>query len=497
MHYCRLYLRLPCGPSIRAQRPRVYSSARLLLSLSLVALPASAQTSAGVDSLDRYVHSELARQRIPGLSVAVLRGDSIVLARGYGSANVELKVPASDSTVYEVGSISKLFTAAAVVLLSEKSRLGLDDPITRYLPEGSAVWPGVTIRHLLTHTSGISDQSLDSLDWRKDYTEEELVRLAAAQPLLFAPGESESYSSTGYTLLGMIIRRVTGQFYGDFLRDSLFGPLGMRWARINSDTALASNRAVGYYLEHGVLKTPESISPSMTATADRGLSLSARDLVRWTVALNHGEPLGRAGLEASWTPVKLNNGWTYPYGLGWQLLQQRGYRRIGHTGARDGFRATFQRYPDLHLTVIVLTNLDEANPEGIALGIAGFLKPRLIPPHLLPGPLAGGTPPKPVEQLLRDVSAGKDSAEVTPGFTAVMPTARRELIGSLLKGLQAWTFLGCEKVAGGRMWRMGTRIELICYAKGHVRSGEREGNVVFTMLYGTAWRAAGIDLYSF
>jgi CubicO group peptidase (beta-lactamase class C family) len=495
MHYCRLYSRSSRGPSIRAQRPRICSRARLVLSLSLVALPAGAQTSAGVDSLDRYVRSEVARQRIPALSIAVLRGDSIVLARSYGSADVERKVPASDSTVYEVGSISKVFTAAATVLLSEKGRLRLDDPITRYLPEGSPVWTEVTIRHLLTHTSGISDQSLDSLDWRKDYTEEQLARLAAAQPLLFVPGESESYSSTGYTLLGLIIRRVTGQFYGDFLRDRLFRPLGMRWGRVNSDTAPASNRAVGYYREHGVLKTPESISPSMTATADRGLSLSARDLVRWSVALNHGEPLGRAGLEASWSPVKLNNGWTYPYGLGWQILQQRGYRRVGHSGARDGFRTTFQRYPDFHLTVIVLTNLDEANPEGIALGVAGLMEPELIPPHLLAEPLAGVTPPKPVEQLLRDVAAGADSAEVTPGFAAVMPAARRELIGSLLKGLQGWTFLGCEKVAGRRMWRMGTRISSICYAKGHVRSGEREGNVVFTILYGAARRAAGVDLY--
>jgi CubicO group peptidase (beta-lactamase class C family) len=302
----------------------MYSCAGLLLSLLLVALPASAQTGAVVDSLDHYVRAELASQRIPGLSVAVLRGDSVVLARGCGYANVELKVPASDSTVYEVGLISKLFTAAAIGLISEKGRLGLDDPITRYLPEGSSVWPGVTVRHLLTHTSGVSDQSLDTLDWRKDYTEEELVRLAAAQPLLFAPGESESYSSTGYTLLGVIIRRVTGQFYGDFLRDSIFHPLDMRSARINSDTAIVPNRSGGYYFEYGVLKNRELTSPSMTATADRGLSLSVRDLVQWTVALNHGKPLGPAGLEASWTPVRLNNGWTYPYGLGWQLLQQRG-----------------------------------------------------------------------------------------------------------------------------------------------------------------------------
>ena len=496
MNYRRLPFRLP-GAAIRARQPRLLWHAWRTLILPLVAFPASAQTGARVDSLDRYVRSELARQRIPGLSVAVLRGDSVVLARGYGYANVEHHLPATDSTVYEVGSISKQFTAAAIVLLSEEGRLGLDDVITRYLPEGSTVWPGVTIRHLLTHTSGISDQSLDTVDWRKDYTEEELVRLAAAQPLLFDPGDSESYSGTGYTLLGVIIHRVTGEFYGDVLRDRIFRPLDMRAARVNSDTAIVPNRAAGYHFEHGTLKNRDSTSPSLSATADRGLSFSGRDLLQWAVALNYSKPLGRAGLQASWTPVRLNEGWTYPYGLGWQLTQQRGYRRIGHSGAWGGFQGTIQRYPDFGLTVIVLTNLDEANPEGIASGIAGILEPVLTPPHLLLGRLPGARPRRGIEDLLRDVAAGRDSAEVTPGLRALTPPERRERLASLLKELQAWTFVGCENVTNRQMSRLGTRIEWICYAKGPVREGEREGNVVITVLYGAAWRAAGIDLYFF
>ena len=158
-----------------------------LLALLLFAPTAAAQTRAVVDSIDGYVRSELARQRVPGMSVAVLRGDSIILARGYGYANVEHHVPATDSTVYAVGSVSKQFTAAATVMLAEQGRLSLDDPIVRYLPEGSGVWPRVTIRHLLTHTSGIPQDTMP--DWRRDYTETELVRSAAAQPLDFEPGE--------------------------------------------------------------------------------------------------------------------------------------------------------------------------------------------------------------------------------------------------------------------------------------------------------------------
>jgi CubicO group peptidase (beta-lactamase class C family) len=458
-----------------------------LLTLLLFAPTAAAQTRAVADSIDRYVRSELARQRVPGMSVAVLRGDSILLARGYGYANLEQHVPATDSTVYPVGSVSKQFTAAAIVMLAEQGRLGLDDPITRYLPEGSAVWPGVTIRHLLTHTSGVPQDTMP--DWRRDYTEIELVRSAAAQPLEFTPGDRQSYSSTGYALLGIIIHRVTGQFYGDFLREHLFRPLGMGTARVNSDADIVPNRAAGYYLVNDTLKNQDWVSPSINSTADCCLSLTVRDFAQWAIGLNHGKALGRAGLKMSWTPVRLNDGGTYPYGFGWNLTQQRGYRRIGHSGAWLGFQATVQRYPEFDLTVIVLANLAQAKPESIALGIAGLLEPALTPPYLLPTRLPGATPPTPVDKLLGDIAAGRDSAEVTPEFKASFPGPRRELIAGMLKAIQTWTLLGCESVRGRGIARLRSRIEHICYAKGTAG----EGSLLFTVLYGSGWRAAALD----
>ena len=458
-----------------------------LLTLLLFAPAAAAQTRAVVDSIDGFVRSELARQRVPGMSVAVLRGDSVLLARGYGYANVEHHVPATDSTIYEVGSVSKQFTAATVVMLSEQGRLRLDDPITRYLPEGSAVWPSVTIRHLLTHTSGIQDDT--TLDWHRDYTEDEMVRSAAAHPLEFEPGDRESYSSTGYALLGIIIHRVTGVFYGDFLREHLFRPLGMRTARVNSDSDIVPNRAAGYYLVGDTLKNQEWVSPSINSTADCCLSFTVRDLAQWAIGLNHGKVLSRAGLEMSWTPVRLNDGGTYPYGFGWNLTQQRGYRRIGHSGAWLGFQATIQRYPDFDITVIVLANLAQAKPESIAVGIAGLLEPVLTPPHLLHTRLPGATPPRPIDKLLGDIASGRDSVEVTPEFRASFPGPRRELIAGLLKMIQTWTFLGCESVRDRGISRLRSRIEHICYAKGTAR----EGSLLFTVLYGSGWRAAGLD----
>src|SRR5713101_517749 len=150
---------------------------------------AAAQGRSVLDSVNRYVAAEMARQHIPGASVAIMRGDRVVLARGYGVANVELSVGASDSTVYQSGSVGKQFTAAAIVMLSEQGMLGLDDTITRWLPEGTGVWNRITVRHLLTHTSGIAEYTDSTFDYRRDYTEDQLVRFAAARPLDFAPGE--------------------------------------------------------------------------------------------------------------------------------------------------------------------------------------------------------------------------------------------------------------------------------------------------------------------
>jgi CubicO group peptidase (beta-lactamase class C family) len=459
---------------------------RSVILLLLCVSEAAAQAPAVPDTVDRFIRAELERQRIPGMSVAIVRGDSVLLARGYGFANLEHRVPATDSTVYAVGSLSKQFTAAAIVLLSQQGRLGLDDPITRYLPEGSAVWSGVTIRHLLTHTSGIPQDTI--LDWRQDYSEDEMAR-SAAKPLEFEPGALESYSSTGYALLGIIVHRVTGVPWGDLMRDQIFRPLGMRTARVNSDTDVVANRSGGYYFVNDTLKNADWVSPSINATADCCLSFTVLDLARWAIGLNQGKVLGRAGLEMSWTPVKLNNGGTYPYGFGWNIFEQRGYRRLGHSGAWRGFHATLQRYPEFDLTVIVLLNLGQVNSEGIAVGIAGLLEPALTPPHLLASRIPGATPPKPIDQLLRAIASDSESAVVTPDFKASFPRPRRVLIADLLKEIDTWTVLGCDRVRDRGIMRFRSRIEYICYAKGTAK----HGSLLFTVLYTSDWRAAGLD----
>jgi CubicO group peptidase (beta-lactamase class C family) len=447
---------------------------------------AGAQTPPSLATIDRFVQAELARQRIPGMSVAILRGDSVLLARGYGFANLEHRVPATDSTLYAIGSVTKQFTAAAIVLLSQQGRLKLDDPITRYLPEGRAVWSGVTIRHLLTHTSGVPEDT--TLDWHRDYSESELVR-SAAQQLLFQPGELESYSSTGYALLGVIIHRVSGLFWGEFLRHHIFQPLGMRTARVNSDADSMPDRAAGYTLVNDTLQTPDPVSRSINSTADCCLSLTVRDFAQWAIGLNHRKILGRAGWEASWTPVRLNHAGTYPHGFGWNLFEQRGYRRIGHSGAWQGMHATIQRYPDFGLTVIVLLNLAQANSEGIAVGVAGLVQPALTLPHMMPTRLKGGAPPKGIDQLLRAIASDNDGVLVTSELAATFPKGRREIIAGFLPAIQTWTPLGCEDVLNRGITRLRSRIAHVCYAKGTAK----QGSLLFTVLYDANWRAAGLD----
>src|SRR6266699_3443366 len=235
----------PRGASTTPPEPETMTTC-VLLSLFL-----AVQTDTA--AISRYIEAEVERQHIPGLSVAVLRGDRVVLSRGYGFANVELHVPASDSTVYQSGSMGKQFTAALVEMLVNSHLVRLDDSIVRWFPEGAGVWQGITVRHLLTHTSGVAEYTDSTFNYRKDYTEDELVKFAAARPLDFRPGERWSYSNTGYLLLGALIHRVTGRFYGDLLRDSVFGPLGMRDSRVISEADIVPNRAAGYRLERGAL----------------------------------------------------------------------------------------------------------------------------------------------------------------------------------------------------------------------------------------------------
>ncbi len=368
---------------------------RIALSLPLLALahaalaaqPAADSGTAAppwMEEVDRFVLTEMRREKVPGVALGILRRGEIVGARGYGESNVELHVPVTPETIFQSGSVGKQFTAVAVMLQVEDRKLSLDDSVTKYLPGAPASWRPITIRHLLTHTSGIPDyaESLDAhgpdgIDFRRDYTEEELTQAAFKLPLEFEPGSRWKYSNTGYLLLGVVIHKVSGRFYGDVLKERLFTPLGMKTARVISEEDIVLNRAAGYRLVSGELKNQEWVAPSLNTTADGALYLSTLDLLAWARGLRARALLEPQSWAAIYTPVKLRSGKTYPYGFGWFLDESEGKPWYRHGGSWQGFRTYISRYLGPDLTIIVLTNLAEARPPRFVDGVAHIIDPKL------------------------------------------------------------------------------------------------------------------------
>lgn len=346
---------------------------RVLLTacLALCVLPAYPQQSTITTAVDDYVKSEMQRQHIPGLSLLVAKAGKIISAEGFGLANVELQVPARPETVFQSGSVGKQFTATAVMMLVEEGKIGLDDPLTKFIADAPPAWKDVTIRELLSHTAGFGDYPKD-FNFRKDWTEDELLKLVESIPLAYEPGTKWEYSNLGYLTLGIVIHRVTGEFYGDFLQQRIFQPLGMKSTRIISEADIVPNRAAGYRLVKGELKNQEWVAPAMNTTADGSLYFTTLDLAKWDAALYTEKLLKRSSLDLMWTPVKLKNGETNKgnYGFGWFIDERTGHRCIHHDGSWQGFETAIDRYVDDQLTVVALANLSGAEPGKITQHVA-------------------------------------------------------------------------------------------------------------------------------
>ena len=325
------------------------------------------------DAVAQYVNAEMARQHIPGLTLLIAQNGKTVRAEGYGLSNIELNVAAKPESIFQSGSVGKQFTATAVMMLVEAGKVGLDDPLTKYFPEAPATWKQVTVRELLSHTAGFTDYP-KNFDMRKDYTEADLLRMVESVPLAYPPGTSWSYSNLGFLTLGVLIHKVTGQFYGDFLQQRIFKPLGMSTTRVISEADIVPNRSAGYRLVKGQIKNQEWVSPTLNTTADGALYFSVLDLAKWDAALYTDKLLKRSSLDQMWTVTPLKNGKPNSghYGFGWFIEIQRGHKLIEHGGAWQGFETQISRYVDDGLTIIVLTNLEGADPGHVAQGIANI-----------------------------------------------------------------------------------------------------------------------------
>jgi len=360
----------------------------------LVCLILALTLHANADAVDDYIEHRMLREHIPGLSLVVMKDGKILKAKGYGHASLELNVPTSTATVYELASTTKPFVAAAIMLLVQDGKLSLDDKITAYLKDTPEAWKAITIRQLLSHTSGIKDYANELRhDFPSDTPPDQIIKAAMDAPLNFQPGSQWAYSNTGYVILGVIAARVSGQTYDEFLQERVFKPLGMQDTRRDSSDGVFKNRATGYLWVGGEYHNAEFLKYMMTNYGDRGLLSTVMDLAKWDSALSSNRILSKAATALMWSPViKFDGGGTYEfgYGLGWFIKEVNGHRQISHPGGAPGAGAILSRYPDDGLTVIMLVNGGKAFMQALDLGVAQ---------HYIPG-LAKAVPARVSTRLL-------------------------------------------------------------------------------------------------
>ncbi len=329
-----------------------------------------ASVAARLDKTDDFIKAEMQRQKIPGLSLAVIENGKTIKAEGYGLADIKLKIPARPDTVYKIASVSKQFIASAMMLLVQEGRCGLDDPVSRYLPGTPETWKAITIRHLLTHTSGLVREA-PGFDPFKIQSDADVIETAYPLPLRFATGEKWEYSNTGYFALGEIIHKVTGRSWSEYIRETIFKPSGMNSTYATNTKQKIPTRAVGY-TDNDRLRNADD----WPALRPSGAFLSTvLDLAKWDAVLNTDKILNASSRRQMWTPVVLNDGTSHSYGFGWEISSLNGHRQVSHNGGMTGFRSAFSRFDDGKLTVIVLMNLDDADPNPIVRGVAAAYLP--------------------------------------------------------------------------------------------------------------------------
>lgn len=342
----------------------VFAAVLALLPQAAPAAPAVMPADAGIDGLMQAYDGQ-----VPGAAVLVLHDGQAVFRRGYGLAVVEDGTAVTAASNFRLASVSKQFTAAAVLLLVEEGRLGLDQPARRWLPELPPAATSVTLRQLLSHTSGLPDYEdlMDPADSRQVHDADVLALLARADRLDFTPGTAYRYSNSGYALLALIVGRASGQDFATFLQQRIFGPLHMTHTVAHQDGVdTVTARAYGYsWLDGRWQRTDQSTTSAVLG--DGGIYSSLDDLARWDAALYDDRLLSAASRRAMFSPATATTEPDVPhYGFGWRLNG----RMQWHSGESIGFRNVILRYPDRQLTVIVLSNRNAPEPYPLALSIA-------------------------------------------------------------------------------------------------------------------------------
>jgi D-alanyl-D-alanine carboxypeptidase len=419
------------------------------------------------DEVDGYLEQQLRRLHVPGASLAVVRDGRIVKARGYGLASLELNVPATAATVYELGSNTKQFTAAAVLMLAEEGRLRLDDPVSKYFPEAPLAWRGITLGHLLSHTSGIQnhvavDGYMDvfktDLSFRTTPAVDELVPMFFRLPLEFRPGETWAYDNTGYYLLGLVVEKVSDRSYWQFLEERVFRTLGMSATRSSEQRPLVPNRAAGYAWAGAGFENRPALPAAVPFSAG-GLLSTVEDMARWQAALDGDRLLSQASRERMWTATRTSEGGPLPfgYGLGWFVDAVGGHRLVQHGGGTPGFSSVVYRFQDERLTVVILANRGDRILDALAIDVAGLCEPSLKRPEQTPDPDAQTS--RMLRQALLDLLGGRhDDARFSRPMQVFLRTATGKALWEWVAshgGLESFVFSGREPAGEGRVLRYG------------------------------------------
>ncbi len=351
----------------------------IALALAAATQVLSAQPAGREDLMNKIdaVMSEVYKPGQPGAAIIVRKSGEVIFRKGYGLADIELQIPVEPDMVFRLGSITKQFTAVSILMLAEQGKLGLQDEITKFLPDYPTQGRKITVEHLLTHTSGI--QSYTDLAewlplWRKDFTPKELIDLFKDKPMQFEPGEHWAYNNSGYILLGAIIEKVSGKTYEAFVDANIFKPLGMKQSYYGSAERIIPRRIPGYQMGQGGFVNAPYLSMTQPYAAGSLLS-TVDDLAIWNDAVFSGKLVKKEWLDKAFTPYKLKNGESTGYGYGWFVSEYQGHRTIEHGGGINGFSTYEMALPDDGVYLAILTNSTIAarGPEPRTVKVAGLV----------------------------------------------------------------------------------------------------------------------------